>query len=77
MFMDYIDTITQGDEELKKLIQVVIMIGTTGRFKTSIVTAMFNPLGIINTSFKDIETSIRKIFQDCSIGITLINDYKI
>lgn len=52
MFMDYIETITQRDKELKKLIQVVIMIGTTGSFKTSMVTVVFNPLGITNASLK-------------------------
>lgn len=52
MFMDYIETITQRDKELKKLIQVVIMIGTTGSFKTSMATVVFNPLGITNASLK-------------------------
>ncbi len=56
---------------------LLAMIGTTGSFKTSTATAVFNPLGITNASFEDREASIRKIFQDCGVGTTIIDDYKI
>ncbi len=56
---------------------LLAMIGTTGSFKTSTATAVFNPLGITNASFEDTEASIRKIFQDCGVGTTIIDDYKI
>lgn len=56
---------------------LIAIIGTTGSFKTSTATAVFNPLGITNASFEDTEASTRKIFQDCGIGITIIDDYKI
>lgn len=55
---------------------MLMLIGKTGSFKTSLATAFFNPMGLAGGSFADSEAAIRRTFRTTESGIFIIDDFK-
>lgn len=55
---------------------VLNLVGGTGSYKTSTVSASFNTNDGSVSSFEDSLASIRRAFQACKSGVTIVDDYK-
>lgn len=55
---------------------LMMLIGQTGSFKTSVANAIFNPIGLPCCSFEDSEAAIRRSLQATSSGTLIVDDFK-
>ena len=56
---------------------IVCVVGETGSFKTSFSVATLNTYDSTVASFEDTLASVRRVFQACKSGVTIVDDYKI
>lgn len=55
---------------------IVCIVGETGSFKTNASIGMFNTHDGTVASFEDTLASVRRVFQSCKSGVTIVDDYK-